>query len=255
MDRLVVSEKGRNSNPVEDNETIAAYDEISSHYEDYSLTKKSYLEAIDQLVIDRVSSDDSILDVGSGDGRRLAKISKECGVESPVAIEPSGKMAALCREKDIEVHNVLAGKILDQLGERKFSRILALWNVFGHIPSHSERLKVFQDLKKMLLPGGKIIFDLNNRHNAAAYGSARVLGRRLIDLIRFDEKRGDASYNWDISGKSFASMGHLFVPFEVSSLLKRSGLEVEEVCSVNYATGCISKSLTKGQLFYVIRVA
>ena len=76
-------------------ETIKAYDEISSSYEEYSLTKKEYLDSIEKLVIKNSISNANLLDIGSGDGRRLKKISEKVFFTEILAVEPSPKMAEL----------------------------------------------------------------------------------------------------------------------------------------------------------------
>jgi hypothetical protein len=105
-------------------------------------------------------------------------------------------------------------------------------------------------MKSLLSEGGRIFLDVNNRHNAHAYGWLRVLARICIDFLSPDEKRGNASYDWVIAGKTFPGMGHLFTSAEIERLIYDSGLIALSRIAVNYQTGKVSKLGLKGQLAY-----
>ena len=232
---------------------IDAYSEIAPHYEEYSSARLGYLNAVDEQVEKRLSSDMRLLDIGAGDGRRTVKIQTALGLKDIVAVEPSAGMAALCRE-------VIQGKVyeitaedLSPVEESDFDSALALWNVFGHIPGSAMRLKALQEIFKKLKPGGILMMDINNRHNACAYGLGTVFTRVLVDMLNFNEKRGDASYVWKIGDKEFQASGHLFVASEIEGLFKKAGFHIEERFTLHYLTGSLSKSKYHGQLFYVLK--
>ena len=96
------------------------------------------------------------------------------------------------------------------------------------------------------------MIDVNNRHNAAAYGRAKVAGRMIVDTLAFDEKRGDASYDWKIGGVHYPSFGHLFISKEIEMLFRQAGLKIRTRLSINYTTGHVSTSPYQGQLFYIL---
>ncbi len=235
--------------------TLAAYDASAPSYAEYSQTRKEYLDAVDQLVIERLPAGTRLLDVGSGDGRRLKKITDAHGLRDVVSIEPSTQMAALCRTATGFTVHALFGDTLDTLKEAPFDAITALWNVFGHMANSAVRLKTLECMARKLKPDGIIMLDVNNRHNQLAYGRWNVLKRRAIDALAFDETRGDAHYEWKIGNQSFPASGHLFTPGEIERLFAKAGLKVAERWSVNYATGALSASPFNGQLFYVLRLA
>lgn len=235
--------------------TLKAYDTIAPLYAEYSSRYRDYLNTVDQLVIDRLSPGTRLLDLGSGDGRRLHKIASRLGLTDVVAVEPSGEMVALCRKTTgFPVHQ-LFGDELDKLPEAGFSAITVLWNVFGHMADSTVRLKTLGLLKAKLAPDGSILLDVNNRHNRLAYGRWNVMKRRMLDAVAFDEKRGDVHYQWKIGSESVPSSGHLFTPDEMAGLFGRSGLRVAERLSVNYSTGAVSTSPFNGQLFFRLQHA
>ncbi len=234
---------------------LKAYDAIAPGYESYSKGRDAYLCAIEDLVSAHLKPGMRLLDVGAGDGRRLAKISEKCAISEAVAIEPSAEMAKICRSRVIfPVHEVFAEDI-NTLNIGKFDCVFALWNVFGHIGSTANRLKALQNIHSILKPDGCLILDVNNRHNAAAYGLMRVAGRIVTDILFFDEKRGDAHYVWKIDGKDYQGFGHLFTPPEIEGLFKKAGFKVSKRLSVHYTSGNVSSLPYQGQLFYVITSA
>lgn len=229
--------------------TIKAYDAIAPLYAEYSGKYRDYLNAVDQLVVSRLKPGMRLLDVGSGDGRRLKKITSHHDLTDVIAVEPSSEMVALCTDATGFPVYQLFGDELDMLPEANFDAITALWNVLGHMADSHVRLKTLACMKRKLAPGGSLILDVNNRHNQLAYGRFNVLGRRIIDALAFDQKRGDAHYHWKIGNESFPSSGHLFTPAEIDKLFWQAGFKIAERWAVNYGTGEVSFSPFKGQLF------
>ena len=230
--------------------TLKAYDTIAPLYAEYSGRYLNYLNAVDQLVIDRLSPNTRLLDIGSGDGRRLKKISAGLDLTDVVAVEPSSAMAALCRNTTGFAVHELFGDELDRLEESHFDAATLLWNVLGHMADFSVRLKALQLIRAKLKPRGMLLLDVNNRHNALAYGAWKILKRRVIDMVAFKEFRGDVHFRWNIGTESVPSSGHLFTPAEVTGLLGQAGFRVDERLSVNYSTGEVSASPFRGQLFF-----
>jgi SAM-dependent methyltransferase len=232
---------------------IGAYDAIAPLYQEYSNQRQAYLDAVDELVIENLNAHNRLLDIGSGDGRRLAKISQRVGLRDIVAVEPSAEMAKLCENNvGVPVYQEF-GENIDRLDIGEFDVATALWNIFGHIPNAPVRLQTLVNIRARLKSGGKLILDVNNRHNALAYGRWAVLGRAVIDTFNFKESRGDAHYEWKIGEQTFNASGHLFTPAEIEKLFDSAGFKVSNRYSVNYASGEISASKYRGQLFYILK--
>lgn len=233
-------------------DTIGAYDAMAPYYAEYSVNRKNYLESIDDIVIKAVLKKNRLLDIGSGDGRRLAKIKKMANLVDIIAIEPSEKMVSICREKaKVTVIKATAEEI-SELDIGQFDAVTALWNVFGHIPDRRGRIKALENIRSTLAPDGILILDVNNRHNASAYGYFSVIKRMLIDTFNFKEERGDAYYEWKVSDKVFHSKGHLFTSSEIEDLFNMTGFKIKSRFSVNYSSGEVSSNKYQGQLLYIL---
>ena len=233
-------------------DTLAAYDAIAPVYAEYSSKKEAYLNAVDELVIGNIADGVRLLDIGAGDGRRLKKILSAKNLSEAVAIEPSEKMAEICRHNtQCDVHE-LCGENINDLNIGRFNVITALWNVFGHIAKQEDRLQTLKNVAEKLEPDGICMIDVNNRHNAAAYGRVKVAGRVIIDMLAFDEKRGDANYDWKIDNENYPGFGHLFIPKEIEALFHQARLKIKTRFSINYSTGHVSTSPYQGQLFYIL---
>lgn len=228
------------------------YDALAPHYREYAARRASYLAGVDSFVHEHFPAGaTSLLDVGAGDGVRGMAIARAHGIAHVVLSDPSAEMAARCRDlapTDVWVAGAEALPATDQ----RFDVILCLWNVLGHLPGRSARVRALSAARDLLSAHGVIFFDVNNRHNATAYGWRTVLGRIVVDRLWFDERRGDATFDWNVSGKVFPAMGHLFTPTEIRGIVDASGLSVTALAAVDYATGTRSSSLLRGQLVFAV---
>lgn len=228
------------------------YDFIAEDYEDYSNRRSEYLESIEQIVTSYLIPKTRLLDVGSGDGRRLEKIMRACKISDVVAIEPSSKMANICKKR-LKIRTLVeSAENINSLNIGKFNAVTLLWNVIGHIPTEKGRLKALKGIVSKLKPDGIVLLDVNNRHNAPSYGFWRVMYRRFIDFLNFDAKRGDAHFTWRVNGRKIPGYGHLFTPEEIEALIYSCRLQIKYCCTVNYENGRTSHNKTMGQLFYVL---
>src|SRR5664279_4584046 len=73
---------------------VHAYDLISPQFPRLAQQRKSYLDSIDELIIQRVPDNRRLLlDVGAGDGSRASKIASRTNFEGVILLEPSREMA------------------------------------------------------------------------------------------------------------------------------------------------------------------
>ena len=230
------------------------YDRLAPHYRSFAQGRATYLEAVDRYVIGHAVHGGRMLDVGSGDGVRAVSIARALGASRLVLSEPSAGMAALCREQPVDAVWQLPAQALAESTER-FEVVTSLWNVLGHLPDRDARMAALQGMRRLLAPGGQIFCDVNNRHNARAYGTARVMARRIIDGVMPDERRGDTCFEWVVGEERIPATGHLFTPREMRSLIAAAGLVVADELAIDYATGAVSELPWYGQLVYRLTAA
>jgi 2-polyprenyl-3-methyl-5-hydroxy-6-metoxy-1,4-benzoquinol methylase len=190
-----------------------------------------------------------LLDVGSGDGLRAARLAAALSLPRLVLSDPSEKMADRCRLQPAASVWPVAAEDLPDAGER-FDVITCLWNVLGLVANSAQRVAALRKMGALLSAQGQLFLDVNNRYNARAYGWLPAFGRAIYDLLRPSELNGDVSFSWQIGETLIHSSGHVFRPAEMSGLIESAGLKVRRRSVVDYQTGERRRFVFEGQLFY-----
>lgn len=228
---------------------VEPYDRLAPHYRSFAEARSTYLDAVDRYVAEHARRGARMLDVGSGDGVRAVRIARAIEASYLVLSEPSEGMHRLSSLQPADEIWQVCAQALYETAQR-FDVITCLWNVLGHLPGRAARVEALAGMRRLLAPGGQIFCDVNNRHNARAYGRTRVMLRRLIDGVMPDDRRGDANFEWQVGGERIAASGHLFTPREMRSLVYAARLEVADELSIDYVTGAPSRCTSEGQLLY-----
>jgi len=229
------------------------YDAMAADYRDYAARRANYLGSVDAFIRQQMpASARSLLDVGSGDGHRAMALARECGIDRVVLTDVSSEMVRRCRALGATDVWQVAAQALPDNGMR-FDAITCLWNVLGHLQGRQDRIAALRRMRDMLAPGGRVFLDVQNRHNATAYGWGRVLTRVVLDALRPDDRRGDTVFDWKVGDKTIRGSGHLFTPQEIGGLLSEAGLDIVSRSTFDYATGKQSGSALLGQLVFVCR--
>jgi SAM-dependent methyltransferase len=230
---------------------VTAYDGIASGFSRISEARKPYLEQVENCIIrEAPKGASSMLDVGSGDGRRATRIATACAIQRLVLAEPSAAMRGLAVSAGAETWDIRAedlGKVEDQ-----FDIITCLWNVLGHIDSSARRAGVLGHFARLLRPGGMLFIDFNHRYNASEYGVAPTLLRFMKDTLKPDERNGDVTAKWLIDGAAWATKGHVFTDGEVRKLIHGAGLKIRRRVVIDYSTGRIRQRTYEGNLLYSV---
>lgn len=226
---------------------IAAYDRIAPVFARIAEKRKRYLDSIDRLVISSIPPQSrSMLDVGSGDGRRARRIAQEGDIADLVMMEPSvamhGSGAGIRSLRAEELHLV----------EGEFDVITCLWNVLGHIFPASSRVEVLRQFARLVSSKGRIFVDLHNRYNARHYGALPTALRFLHDGLMWSETNGDVVVAWDVGQVQCTTRGHVFTHREFRSMVHAAGLSIETRFVVDYATGECPRWSIQGHLLYVL---
>jgi SAM-dependent methyltransferase len=229
-----------------------AYDLLAPHYREYADGRATYLDAVDGFILERAPREGRMLDVGAGDGVRGMRLAQALGAERIVLCEPSPRMAGLCRAHGADEVWESSAQALPAVDER-FDVVVCLWNVLGHLPDRAARVAALGEMRRLLAPGGRVYFDVNNRHNARAYGRWRVALRRWIDRLAPDDRRGDTSFEWRVADRRIPATGHLFTPREIEAIVLSAGLAIVRWLAIDYVTGSRSDDLREGQILVEAR--
>lgn len=230
-----------------------SYDRLAPHYRQVANSRTPYISAVDEFV--RSQSPKKVfnlLDVGAGDGVRGIRLARDLRASRAVHCDASTQMVELCRRNGANEVILCTAENLPPFSE-KFDVVLCLWNVLGHVPNPETRLAALRGMREVMSDHGALFMDVNNRHNANAYGRWTVLARRAIDGLWPNSERGDVEFRWSAGGEVIPAKGHLFTPREVRDLVERAGLQIEEAVFVDYLDGTVSKNKTLGQMLFKIR--
>jgi SAM-dependent methyltransferase len=226
------------------------YDAFAPVYAEYSKKRESYLSAVDAFIVENVIESSSIIDLGAGDGRRSKKISDLVGARKLVLVDNSENMLGISRT--VDGARVLMADITqeDSFSDEKFDIVLFLWNVLGHIPTETLRIRALRNAANLLADNGKIFIDVNNRYNQAYYGKLSLIRNIISDCFFWRRGRGDFPLNFNFKGVPVRTSVHVFNPIEMEILFRKSGLKVEKRFSIDYASGKRGRNPFRGQLVF-----
>jgi SAM-dependent methyltransferase len=226
---------------------VAAYDRIGPVFARIAEKRRAYLDSIDRLVISAIPPGSrSMLDVGSGDGRRARRIAEARNIAELVLVEPSVAM----QRGDATVRTMRAEEL--HLIDAEFDVITCLWNVLGHIFPSASRWEVLRQFARLVSPQGRIFVDVQHRYNARHYGAIPTALRFLRDRVSWKEANGDVVVAWDVDEVRCTTRGHVFTDREFRSLAQAAGLKIENRFVVDYATGECRRWSIEGHLLYVL---
>jgi len=220
------------------------YDSLASEYNKVFFTRKKYHDAVDNLI--RSNSDYSswshILDVGSGNGKRVIglflhrQFILHC-------VESSSEMVALLRKsKEIELVIQSDFCTLDYKDfGNPYDLVLMQWNVIGHLSNISDAFKLVSQTVKI---GGHFIFDFNNPLNYKQYG---VLNS-LRNSLKFILSKTDGHLKFKISHENSYTETYFYKVSYISKLLDKNGFRLNKIVYLNYSTGEAENRLG-GQVF------
>ncbi len=231
-------------------EPVAAYDCIAPEYPQICERRLAYLKSIERLILHQIPPGSrSMLDVGSGDGRRAQRIATAAGIETLVLLEPS---KAMRRHWPAGIRGLpIRAEDLDTV-EEAFDVITCLWNVLGHISSEAQRVYVLRQFARLLSPNGIVFIDVNHRYNMREYGFLKTVGRMALDYLLPNERNGDVIARWTLGEMTFATSGHVFTDREFTRLSHKAGLEIRKRISVDYRSGQVRRSPFGGNLLYCL---
>lgn len=225
------------------------YSRFAKSYAQYSATKQTYLSSVNTFIKQEAGIAETMVDVGSGDGKRSKEIANLLGIDNFTLIDNSEGMINL--SKNIPGVTVLKDDIssVEFKSIKKYDVVLCLWNVLGHIV-FDRRVNALKNLASLINDKGFIFLDVNNRYNAVHYGIKAALKNICKDILNPKISNGDFELNIDTDQGQINTTVHIFNPNEMECLFKSAGLKILEQKIVNYNTGEVKNNLWSGQLVY-----
>jgi len=223
------------------------YNSIASIYNVKSKERISYLNSIDELVIDKMRdySNLNYLDIGSGDGRRALKIKKNLNNISKLSLlDDSDMMLNLIDDKKVKLYNV---SFFEFETKEKYDLITCLWNVLGHFPSKTHRVEFFHKIERILSKNGILFIDVNNRYNISFYGFENVMNNLLKD-----KNNNEDNGIFYLGNENTATKVYIHNPFDIDKYLNGTSLKLIDTLFVNYDTGKVESTFFEGQLLYIL---
>ena len=217
------------------------YDALATDYAAVSKVKEKYLESIDNnlvIALDR-KKPSTLLDIGSGDGRRIHKLT--CDREIDVwVLENSSAMTKFLAEY-FPHSRIVNTDVLEIFRlSKSFDMITALWNVFGHI---SDIEKVLAQVKSKLNADGLFVFDVNNPYNVNQYGLLSV----IKNWWNLNVRKRDLSFNLirdEVETEVYFRSQRAY-----RLMLQRAGFSNVCVSYINYSSGKKTKRFS-GQIYF-----
>lgn len=228
------------------------YTLFAESYTNYSLNKKRYIDAVNDFIKKESLSVKSMIDVGSGDGKRGRRIADIFDLTRFTAVDNSdGMIGELSKIEGAEVIYADISDVDLKVG-KKHDLVLFLWNVLGHIQVCNQKTALM-NLANIVEPNGIIFFDVNNRYNIKHYGLKSVIRNVAKDIFKRDKTNGDFPLFLKTEKGEIETVVHIFNPFEIRKLIKSAGLDILKMVAVDYSDGKISRNIFGGQLVFKLK--
>lgn len=223
------------------------YKLIAPKYRAFSDERSDYLEAINNLVCSHAPKETKrYLDAGAGDGKRALLISSRINAAETSLLDSCADMLPSIEDCPPGVA-ALCMPISDINEDGQYDLITCLWNVIGHIPTRKERVDALIAMRRALSPRGRLMIDVNNRHNYE-YGISNVIKNFLIGLFK-PSRRG----RFDLQNGASTHSVHISSHREMLQLIRESNMHIEARYTVSYRSGDLKSWTWQGQLFYVLK--
>ena len=186
-------------------------------------------------VLEMLQGDESILDLGCGNGELARELAKRghrgeyLGVDFSLpllreaASQPEG-MAGAPSARFMEVDLTRLSVINDQFSDR-WSLVTA-FAALHHIPGHELRLKIFKEVRQLLKPDGKFIHSNWQFLNSEKL-KARIQPWEAAALSQADVDAGDYLLDWRDGGVGLRYVHH-FDETELATLAEAAGFRITD---------------------------
>jgi len=180
-------------------------------------------------ILDSIKEDDSVLDLGCGNGHFLHEIHNRGHKQTllgadfslPLLRDAESTLGVSFQEVDLTQLSVIS----DQLLITDNWSLITCFATLHHIPSNKIRLDILQTVKKLLKPNGKFILSNWQFLNSEKL-KARIQPWSRIGLSDEDVDAGDYLLDWRSGGEGLR-YAHHFSAEELLGLAEQVGFKVE----------------------------
>lgn len=179
-------------------------------------------------ILETIQADDSILDLGCGNGNFLRELlgrghkAPLLGVDFslPLLRDAESSLGVEFREADLSQLSVIS----DQLSVPDQWSLITAFATLHHIPSTEIRLDILRTVRKLMKPDGKFILSNWQFLNSAKLRS-RIQSWERVGINESDLDEGDYLLDWRSGGEGLR-YAHQFSAEELSGLANQVGMRV-----------------------------
>ena len=195
----------------------------------FSATRQRLQPGVNKI-LETISVDDSVLDLGCGNGHFLHELIRRghraplLGVDFslPLLRNAESTLGVEFREADLTQLSVTS----DQLSVTGHWSLITAFATLHHIPSTEIRLDILRTVKKLLQPGGKFILSNWQFLNSEKL-KARIQPWSRVGLADSDVDEGDYLLDWRSGGEGLR-YAHQFSAEELLGLCKQAEMSLSE---------------------------
>ena len=186
--------------------------------DEFSSTRDKPWSELKPLFDYYIKNNESVLDLGCGNGRYLEYMAS--GVKY-TGIDFSEKLIELARKKYPEGNFSIGDVLKLNFPDNSFNKVFSI-AVLHHIPSYELRLQVFEEIKRVLKPGGVVFLTVWKFHEPKeVFNLFKNIFKKLLLLSKLDFM--DILEPW---GDKTDRYYHWFSKRELTQLAKRAGFNV-----------------------------
>jgi len=179
-------------------------------------------------ILESVHNDDSILDLGCGNGYFLRELKKRghtaaaLGLDFslPLLREAESTLGVEFREVDLSQLAVVSGELAVNDGWS----VITMFATMHHIPSNEIRLDILRTVKSLLKPDGRFIISNWQFMNSEKL-KARIQAWARVGLSEEEVDEGDCLLDWRSGGEGLR-YAHHFSAQEMADLANQAGLSL-----------------------------
>jgi len=186
------------------------YSQISKYYNDVFPLNKAQISFV-KSYLDNTNVTKSMLDIGCSTGDLSIDLCDYFGVT--VAVDTNMEMLEIAKSnsKNIDFLNMSMLDIDTQFPYNTFDFVICFGNTVVHLQNINEIELFFHKVKKILVHGGKFLFQIINYDN--------VLDNKLMGLPTIDNNRIKFERNYSIDSNNM-------IDFSTNLTIKNSGEEI-----------------------------